>query len=327
MVFDAHADLLYDVARRRLLQGETRVLERHHADRLRAGGVEGLVLAVWVSAAQGKTFWQDTCCFAPEDDLERTRAMLACARADLAESVSIRLVHTWQEACEARRAGVIYAFLGIEGMAAIGPDLRGIDLYYHAGARTGMLTWNEENALATGAKGDPQKGLTDLGCRAVRRMQALGMLVDVSHLNDGGFWDVMRLTTEPIAATHSNSRALCDVPRNLTDEQLRAIRDTGGVVGLNAFHSFVHAEAQQQTARTLALHAAHMVDVMGIDHVGCGFDFCHFMGPGNESARGLEDARGIPGFFDELERLGMSAREREKIAVENFARVFGTLGK
>lgn len=326
MVFDAHADLLYDVTRRRL-QGERQVLEKHHVPRLRDGGVEGLVLAVWTSAARGETFWQTTCWGEEADYLGRTRQMLACARADLAESISIRLVHTWQEACEARRAGVIYAFLGIEGMAAIGADLQGIDWYYGAGARTGMLTWNEENSLATGAGGDPKKGLTELGCRAVRRMQALGMLVDVSHLNDGGFWDVMRLATGPIAATHSNSRALCDVPRNLTDEQLRAIRDTGGVVGLNAFHSFVHAEAHQQTARTLALHAAHMADVMGIDHVGCGFDFCHFMGPGNESARELEDARGVPGFFDELERLGMSARERQKIAVENFARVFGTLGK
>ena len=296
MVFDAHADLLYDVTQRRL-QGARQVLEHHHVPRLRAGGVEGLVLAVWTSPARGQTFWQDTCWSKPEDHLGRTRQMLACARADLAESASIRLVHTWQEACEARRQGVIYAFLGIEGMAAIGTDLTGIDWYYQAGARTGMLTWNEENALATGAGGDPQKGLTELGCRAVRRMQALGMLVDVSHLNDGGFWDVLRLATGPVVATHSNCRSLCEAPRNLTDDQLRAIRDTGGVVGLNAFHGLVHAEACRQTAETLALHAAHMADIMGIDHVGCGFDFCHFMGPGNEGARGLEDAGGIPNFL------------------------------
>ena len=86
------------------------------------------------------------------------------------------------------------------------------------------------------------------------------MLVDVSHLSDGGFWDVMELAQGPVIASHSNCRALCDVRRNLTDDQLRAIRDTGGVVGLNAFHGFVHAEPRQQTAETLALHAAHMAE-------------------------------------------------------------------
>ena len=145
-----------------------------------------------------------------------------------------------------------------------------------------MLTWNETNALAAGAGGDPQAGLTEAGRRAVRRMGELGMVVDVSHLNDGGFWDVMDLAAGPVIASHSNCRALCDVRRNLSDDQLRRIRDTGGVVGLNAFHGFVHAEPRQQTARTLALHAVHMAEDMGVEHVGCGFAFCEFMGPGNE---------------------------------------------
>ena len=107
-------------------------------------------------------------------------------------------------------------------------------------------------------------------------------------------------------ASHSNCRALCDVRRNLSDDQLRRIRDTGGVVGLNAFHGFVHAEPRQQTARTLALHAVHMAEVMGVEHVGCGFDFCEFMGPGNEGAEGLESAAHIRNLFYWLEQLGMS---------------------
>ena len=90
-----------------------------------------------------------------------------------------------------------------------------------------MLTWNETNALAAGAGGDPQAGLTEAGRRAVRRMGELGMVVDVSHLNDGGFWDVMDLAAGPVIASHSNCRALCDVRRNLSDDQLRRIRDTG----------------------------------------------------------------------------------------------------
>ena len=196
-----------------------------------------------------------------------------------------------------------------------------MDRYYEQGVRLGMLTWNETNALAAGAGGDPSAGLTAAGRRAVRRMGELGMVIDVSHLNGRGFWDVADLADGPVIASHSNCRAVCDVPRNLTDDQLRRIRDTGGVAGLNAFHGFVHADRARQTARTLALHAAHMAEVMGPEHVACGFDFCFFMGPGNEGAAGLEDAAGVPGFFRCLEELGMSERELAGIARENLLRV------
>lgn len=318
MVFDGHSDLLYDVTRRRLA-GEDHVLERCHLDRLRRGGVEGLALALWTSAAQGQTFWKDI--QLARTDADRTKIMMDCARAEFAECPWLAVVRSGREAAQARAEGKLYAFLAIEGMAAIGEDTGAIDRYHAFGARIGMLTWNEENALATGAGGDMQKGLTMAGWRAVRRMRELGMVVDVSHLNDGGFWDVMKLARGPVIASHSNCRALCDVRRNLSDDQLRAIRDTGGVVGLNVHHAFVHADPAQQTAKTLVYHAAHMAEVMGIEHVACGFDFCEFMGPGNEGAEGLENCAHIKNLFYWLERLGMSAREREMIARENFLRV------
>ena len=316
MVFDGHSDLLYDVTRRRLA-GERNVLECHHLERLCRGGVEGLVLALWVNAGKD-TFWHDVP--GTETDAARTELMMRCARIEFMESPWLEVVRTAAGAEKARAEGKLYAFLGIEGMAAIGSDLRGIDRYVDFGARLGMLTWNEENLLANGAGGDPYTGLTELGKRAVRRMQRQGMIVDVSHLNDGGFADVMKQTEGVVIASHSNCRALCDVRRNLTDEQLRAIRDTGGVVGVNVYHNFVHADPEKQTAAMLACHAAHMADVMGIEHVACGFDFCEFFGPGNDGAQGLEDCSGIPNFFVELEKLGMSKREMEMIARENFLR-------
>ena len=318
MVFDGHSDLLYDVTRRRLA-GEDHVLERHHLGRLRHGGVEGMVLALWTSAAEGETFWRDVP--GADTDAARTEKMAVCALAEFAESPWLAVVRTAKEAERARADGKMYAFLAVEGMAAIGEDLSGIDRYHDFGARIGMLTWNEENLLATGVRGDPQKGLSLLGWRAVRRMRELGMVVDVSHLNDGGFWDVMKLARGPVIASHSNCRALCDVRRNLTDDQLRAIRDTGGVVGLNVHHAFVHADPARQTAEMLARHAAHMAEVMGIEHVACGFDFCEYFGPGNEGAEGLENCAQIKHLFYWLEKLGMSAREREMIARENFLRV------
>ena len=317
MIFDGHSDLLYDVTRRRLA-GEKHVLERHHLRDLEAGGVEGLALALWVSA-QAQSFWKDV----PEakGDRERTDIMLLCMKAELAECPWLELVRTPAEAEKAKAAGKKYALLAVEGMGTIGDDLGGIDRYADVGVRLGMLTWNEENLLATGAGGDPYSGLTELGRRAVRRMGERGIVMDVSHLNDGGFWDVMKTAEGPVIASHSNCRALCDVRRNLTDEQLRAIRDSGGVVGLNVHHAFVHADREKQTAEMLARHAAHMAEVMGVEHVACGFDFCQYFGPGNEGAEGLESAAHIGNLFYWLEKLGMNERARNKIARENFLRI------
>ena len=317
MVLDGHSDLLYDVVRRRLA-GERRVLERRHLDRLRKGGVEGLVLALWTNAER-ETFWGAVP--GMESAAARTDLMMRCARLEVVESPWLAAVRTAAGAEAARREGKLYAFFAVEGMAAIGEDLTGIDRYAAFGARIGMLTWNETNALATGAGGDPYSPLTDLGRQAVVRMQELGLVVDVSHLNDGGFAGVIRLARGPVIASHSNCRALCDVRRNLTDEQLRAIRDTGGVVGVNVYHGFVHTDPAKQTAEMLAHHTAHMADVMGIEHVACGFDFCEFFGPGNEGAAGLEDCGEIPTFFRWLEKLGMTERERSMIARENLLRV------
>ena len=320
MIFDGHSDLLYDVARRRLA-GETRVLERRHLDRLRRGGIEGLVLALWYGRGQGQTFWEAVP--GAEGASHRLEVLLACAQAEFAECPWLAVVRTAKEAEAARAAGKIYAFLAIEGMEALERP-EDLDRLASLGLRLGMLTWNEENRFAAGAAQDPARGLTDLGRRALRRMEDLGILTDVSHLNDGGFWEVLRLARGPVAASHSNCRRLCDVPRNLTDEQLRAIRDSGGVVGVNAYNNFVHQDPERQTAGTLALHAAHMAEVMGVEHVACGFDFCEFMGsPGNEAARGLEDCGHAMAFLDCLERLGMSPAEREMVARGNLLRIFG----
>ena len=315
MIFDGHSDLLYDVTRRRLA-GEKHVLEQRHLRNLEAGGVEGLVLALWVSA---DSFWKKV----PEatDHRARTEIMLLCMKAELAECPWLTMVRTPAEAEAAKAAGKKYAFLAVEGMDTVRNDLGMIDRYADLGVRVGMLSWNGENLLATGAGGDPYSGLTELGRRAVRRMEDRNILVDVSHLNDGGFRDVMKMAEGPVIASHSNCRALCDVRRNLTDDQLRAIRDTGGIVGLNVHHAFVHTDRERQTAEMLARHAAHMAEVMGVEHVACGFDFCEYFGPGNEGVDGLENCSQIGNLFYWLEKLGMNEQERNMIARENFLRV------
>ena len=311
MFFDAHSDIWSDVTNRRL-RGETDILRRYHLPRLRKGGCEGSIFAFWTYAPYYR----------------RTLDMMHCADLEIAECDEICIVHTYEELISAKRNSVFYVIKGVEGMAAIGDDPAGIDWYYDYGCRHGILTWNEENALAAGAVSGSSKGLTAAGKEVIRRMQQKGMVVDVSHLNEAGFYDIMDMTTAPVIASHSNAKAVCDVPRNLTDDQLRAIRDCGGGVGLYAFRKFVHPEDELQTVQQLARHAAHIIDLIGIDHVGCGFDFCEFLEDENgdlpterSNPYGLMDCSEVPNFFACLRDMGLSDNELDKIAYENFHRV------
>lgn len=210
MIFDGHADLLYDVTKWRQA-GEDHVFERRHLPRLQAGQIGGLGLSIWTTVEQD-SIWAAH----PDwDGWQRTEEMMACAREELAECPWLALVRTAAEVRKAQAEGKLFAFLSVEGMEPVGDRLERLEQYAQWGARMGMLTWNEENLLACGAGGDPDKGLTELGREAVRRMQRLNILPDVSHTSDRSFWDIMDLAEGPVIASHSNCRALCDVRRNL----------------------------------------------------------------------------------------------------------------
>ena len=316
--FDAHSDIWADVTIKRL-KGETDVFHNHHWPALKEGNVEGSMLVIW--------------CDPPHLDYEkRTAEQFRCITDEIAECKDFRIVKSIAEMEQAKKDGVFYVWIGVEGMAyaSMDPTLARIDEYYDFGARHGMLTWNEENAFGHSAASGSTEGLSDLGKKAMKKMQEMGMLVDTSHLNEAGFWDIAKLTTKPFVASHSNCKALCDVPRNLTDEQLRAIRDANGVVGLNSFSGFVDPVKEKQTVQGLADHAEHMIDIMGIDHVGCGFDFNGYLGDPNDPTvySGLDDiligmatSAEIPALFAEFQKRGMKEEEMEKIAYKNFQRV------
>ena len=314
MIFDAHSDLWSDVTERREA-GERNVLERCHLPAMAEGGVEGAVFVLWADPIGGR------------DYVTATARLLAGMKAELAECGRVQLVRSWAELQEARRQKKFYIVLGVEGMAAIGDRPAGVDWYYDHGVRWGMLTWNEENALATGTGGPAGNGLTAAGRQALRRMEELGMVVDVSHLSDGSFRDVAALAQGVVVASHSNCRKLCDVPRNLTDDQLRAIRDMGGVIGVNAYHGFVHKEQAYQNVEMLARHAAHLIDVCGVEHLGCGFDFCQYLGPGNDPIPDMTGPAQAPRLLEVLRRMGLREDEVEQVARGNWLRVLRTVLK
>ena len=318
MNFDAHCDIWTHITHC-YLAGEHDNFRKYHYNRLKKGGIEGGIFVIWNDPPFD------------ENPLERTRQMQAAIAQEEPECADIlSVVRSYSDMENARKAGKMYAFIGHEGLKSIGKDLDLIDDFYSFGARHASLTWNEENLLATGARGNPEHGLTDLGKRAVRKIQDLGMILDVSHLNDASFWDLIRAANGPVVATHSNARALCDQARNLTDEQLKELAMTGGIAGLNSFNEFVHPEEDKQTVENLVKHLIHMVDIMGIDHVGFGFDFSEFLCGDTLSAFssqatpytiGLEDASCAPNVINEMKRVGFNQEEIDKIAYKNWHRL------
>ena len=202
------------------------------------------------------------------------RCAAAFRRAMDRHSGLIRQVRTPEEARETLSGGLRAAVLAVEGGAALGGRLEMLDRLWETGVRMMTLTWNAKNEIGSGS--ESQEGLTPFGRQVVARMEELGMMVDVSHLNDPGFWEVAKLARRPFLATHSDSRAVRDHSRNLTDQQFKAIRDLGGVVGINfctMFLADVEMGRREVTKDQLMAHILHFLDLGGEDTVVLGSDF------------------------------------------------------
>lgn len=202
----------------------------------------------------------------------------------------IRQVRTPAELETALAEGKRAAILAVEGGAALGGRLEMLERLREEGVRMMTLTWNGVNEIGSGS--DSRMGLTSFGRQAVARMEELGMMVDVSHLNDPGFWEVAKMARRPFLATHSDSRAVRDHSRNLTDEQFRVIRDMGGIVGINfctMFLADVEMGRRDVTPEQLMAHILHFLDLGGEDCVALGSDF---------------DGATLPAFLDGAHSLG-----------------------
>lgn len=318
MIFDGHSDIWTHVTIK-TLRGESDVLRRYHLNKLREGKISGGIFVIWIDPPY------------TDEPHKRSLQIVDSIKKELEYCKdSIILAKTYSDVEKALKENKLYVLIGLEGLSSIGENLDLIDFYHDFGARHASLTWNEENPLATGVRGNPQRGLTAVGREAVKRINENKMMLDVSHLNEKSFWDVACLVDRPIIASHSNSRKLCDVPRNLTDEQLKKIAELGGVVGINSFNEFVHRDVEKQSIEMLVQHAAHMADVMGIDHVGIGMDYCDFLDDGAMNSfssqktsytKGLEDASKTQSIVAEMEKAGFSKSDIEKISYKNFHRV------
>lgn len=242
----------------------------------------------------------------------------------------IRVIKTYKEIMENERCQKMSALLTIEEGGCCKGKIENLEKLYELGARMMTLTWNYPNELAnpnllqneTDADGFPlfdgTKELTEAGFAFVERMEELGMMIDVSHLSDAGFWQVADCTKKPFAASHSNARALCGHARNLTDDMIKTIAERGGVIGLNYYGCFLNKKNDStSTAARIAEHARHIMNAGGIECIGLGSDF-----DGIDGSLELADCAHLYKLFDALHAAGFSQDAVEKIAYRNVLRVY-----
>ena len=217
-----------------------------------------------------------------------------------------------------RKRGLVSAMLTVEDGVGLDGKIERLQTMYELGVRMIALTWNYENSVGFPNSPDPAlhaKGLKDFGREVVEEMGRLGMAVDVSHLSEGGFWDVAALCRGPFVASHSCARALCDHSRNLTDAQLRALGEHGGVCGVNFYSRFLREGAEHTAFEDILRHMAHIADKAGIEAVALGSDF-----DGIDCTLELKDYGGLVPLAERIaDRFG--ADDAERICSGNALRV------
>jgi membrane dipeptidase len=300
----------------------------------RAGGLAGGLFAVFIpdedSMSMVHTFDPNVeyvlPALRPDYAQQMTMAMVAnLYRIEAASAGRVKVVRNMVDLETCLRDGVFAAVLHFEGAEAIDPDLHALEVYYQAGLRSLGLVWSRPTAFAEGVpfifprSPDTGPGLTDAGKALVRACNRLGIMIDLSHLNEKGFWDVAKLSDAPLVATHSNAWELCKLPRNLTDKQLDAIKESDGMVGVNFVVLLAREDARNDSntpLETLVRHTDYLVERLGIDRVGFGSDFGAATVPDD-----LSDASKYPAFIAALRQAGYDDSSLRKITHENWLRV------
>lgn len=213
--------------------------------------------------------------------------------------------------------GIKSVVKGIENGYAVGLDIDNVDRFRSRGVAYMTLCHNGDNDICDSHKGNHEhNGLSDFGREVVARMNSVGMMVDLSHASEKSFWDALECSTKPIICSHSSSRALCDHTRNLTDEQMRALASSGGVAQVCLYSGFLK-KGGNATIDDAVRHIMHMIDVMGVDHVGIGSDF-----DGGGGLPGLEDASWFVTLTERLMAEGLSDDDLSLVWGRNFLSVW-----
>lgn len=304
-IFDAHCDTIYELNNKNMGLLKNSI----HLDAERMGKYDTYiqVFAAFVDKEEITVSPMNHCLKLMDKyhtELEKSGGMLTA-------------IETAQQLEDAAKRGGAYSILSIEGAEALDGNLSALRMYYKMGVRLITLTWNYANELCDGITESRGGGLTDFGRKAVAMMEDMGILIDVSHLSERGFWDVAECTKYPFTASHSCAKALCGNERNLTDEQIKTIAERNGCIGVNFYPEFL-SEQKKCDISDIVRHIKYMIDLGAEDAIGLGSDF-----DGVECLpQGINGAENMKNIISALNDAGFSQTVTDKIAFGNFYRLF-----
>ncbi|HMR30688.1 MAG TPA: dipeptidase [Geminicoccaceae bacterium] len=330
-VFDGHNDVLLRLWRGRGPDAASRFIEgedKGHIDlpRARKGALAGGLCAVYVPSERVLDSDGNWPTPTREEALEVTTAMAGLlARIEHEAHGGLKICRSTADIRAAMVQGSFASVFHIEGVEAIGADLDLLYLLHAAGLRSLGPVWSRPNIFAFGvpfrfpSTPDIGPGLSAHGKALIRACNELRIMVDLSHINEAGFWDIAKLSTAPLVASHSNVHAICPHSRNLTDRQLDAIRDTGGLVGINLGVAFLNPTGERDASLPLSAfvrHVDYVVERIGVDHVAFGSDF-----DGTTISNEIRDVADLPKLVEALRAAGYDGEALAKIAHLNWIRV------
>ena len=262
---DLHFDLPMDLYEKRNRPG---VLAQHFQPEFEAGDMGVIGAAIYIEDQ-----------YMPELALRVGLDQISRLYSEVEASGRFEICRTHDEILRARESKKIALLITMEGVEPLGSDLNLLRVFYELGVRVIGLTHARRNAAGTGGifapSGSPRDGLTAFGQDLIRECERLGIIIDLAHINPQGFEDIVSLTTKPLIVSHTNARRFFDIERNVSDEQIKAIGKRGGVIGVNAI--LVSSKPEESTIDHYVDHIQHIIDLIGIDGVGIGFDFCEYL--------------------------------------------------
>ncbi len=285
---DSHSDIPYHLLKEREKEN---LLKDEHLPTLYAGGIDLLITNIYTHPAR-------------ENPLNEALLELTLFKDQVNREEGLSILTKGSEIEETFKEDSLSLFLSLEGLEPLGAEPLLLKTFYQLGVRLASLTWNNENFFARGVMAEG--GLTPLGEEVLALMEELGMILDLSHLNEEGFWEALEIYNGPLLISHSNVYSLYKHPRNLKEEQLEAVAERGGVIGLNNYMT-----GEPSSLDTYMEHLYYLVEVLGEDHVGLGFDFNSYLGL--SITLGMEDHRVILEIGERMERGGFPSRVIEKV--------------
>ncbi len=308
MLFDAHGDILTDMYEQ-TKKGNKNSFKSRHLDYYKQAGITHSIFVNWTSP---KT-----------ENPNEFNEIFENAFVELRDNSDIfNICLNYSDIINSTTTDKIGVIIGMEGIMQL-EDVNHLKELYQKGVRHAGLTWNEVNKYAAGLSSETE-GLTLLGKEILKEMESLGMIIDLAHANPRTFNEIFENTTQPLIISHGNTKTLCNHIRNYTDEQLHMIKNRNGVIGICGIAPFISEDKENQTVKFMAKHIDHAVKTIGIDHVGIGFDVCYYLYENvtHNHVVGFDNIGEAPNLFIELEKLGYSQDDINKIKYKNFFRVF-----